>query len=111
VRRDESDDAITGKAHEYGEKLEHRADAQKDRAADRLERAAGTLRERAHAPGVVPERAGERVAERIDRTADYLREHSSGEIGGDVARYVREHPVQALTGAVVAGFVLGRILR
>jgi ElaB/YqjD/DUF883 family membrane-anchored ribosome-binding protein len=56
-------------------------------------------------------KAGEKVAEGMERSATYLREHSTEDMRGDVERYVREHPMQAMAGALVAGFVLSRILR
>jgi ElaB/YqjD/DUF883 family membrane-anchored ribosome-binding protein len=47
----------------------------------------------------------------MEKTATYVREHSTNEMLNDVETYVKEHPAQSVAGAVVAGFLLGRILR
>jgi ElaB/YqjD/DUF883 family membrane-anchored ribosome-binding protein len=55
--------------------------------------------------------AGEAAASTMEKTATYVREHSTNEMLNDVETYVKEHPAQSVAGAVVAGFLLGRILR
>jgi ElaB/YqjD/DUF883 family membrane-anchored ribosome-binding protein len=98
-------------ASEHAGKAQEQMEAGKERAATGMERAAERVRERAGSQGGMAGQAGEKVAEGMERSATYLREHSTEEIRGDVERYVREHPMQAMAGALVAGFVLSRILR
>jgi ElaB/YqjD/DUF883 family membrane-anchored ribosome-binding protein len=47
----------------------------------------------------------------MESAAGYLKEHSTTEMWEDLEHYAKEHPGQALAGAVVTGFLLGRILR
>jgi hypothetical protein len=59
----------------------------------------------------MPAQAGAKAADALDNASGYLRTHETSEILNDVESYAKAHPAQALAGAVVAGFVLGRILR
>ncbi len=70
------------KAAEFGEKAKDMADHQKDKVGTRLEEA-----------------------------GHYLRSKDSGEMWHDAEEYVRHHPMQAVLGAVVAGILVGRILK
>jgi ElaB/YqjD/DUF883 family membrane-anchored ribosome-binding protein len=99
------------KAAEYGEQARERADEGMDRAGERMGETAARVRERAQERGGMQAEVGTRVADSMERTANYLKEHDTAELMDDVERYVKEHPVQAVAGAVVAGFVIGRILR
>ena len=47
----------------------------------------------------------------MDKTATYLKEHDSQELMHDFEDYVKAHPLQAAAGALVAGFVLAKIVR
>lgn len=97
------------KAAELGEKVQHKADEGMTRAADRVETAADKLRERAeHADGMKAQ-AETKVADTMEQAAGYLREKDTTAVRGDVETFVREHPMQALAGAIVGGYVLGRI--
>jgi ElaB/YqjD/DUF883 family membrane-anchored ribosome-binding protein len=99
------------RAQEIGEKAKERAEAGRERAAGGLESAAGQMRERAEAGEGMTAQVGTKVADQMERTAGYLREHDTSQIFDDVEEYVREHPMQALAGAVVGGFLIGRMLR
>jgi ElaB/YqjD/DUF883 family membrane-anchored ribosome-binding protein len=81
-----------------------------DRTAEGVQSAAERIRSEANERGGMTAEAGTKVADTMDRTAGYLREHDSEQILSDVERYVREHPLQAVAGAVVGGFILGRLL-
>lgn len=98
-------------ASEYGQKAQDQIETGKDQAAIGIEKAAEKLRERAGQSGGMPAQATEKVAAGMENAATYLRDHSTNDIWADVEYYVREHPTQAVAGAVVAGFLLGRILR
>jgi hypothetical protein len=81
-------------------------------AADRLEGAASTVRQRAdEVPG------GPRVqefahaaADRLSSTADYLRHNDAARMKSDVETIVKNNPGPALLVAGIFGFLLGRAL-
>lgn len=99
------------KAVELGDKAQEKADEGMNKAAGGMESAADKLRERAeHSDGVTAQ-AGTKAADAMEKTAGYLREKDTTAVLDDVETYVREHPMQALAGAIVGGFVIGRVLR
>jgi ElaB/YqjD/DUF883 family membrane-anchored ribosome-binding protein len=97
-------------ASKAGEKAQEKVDQGMDSAAGGMESAASKLREQAENMDGMPAQAGTKVADTMERTAGYLREHDSAEIMDDIEQYVREHPMQAVAGAIVGGFLIGRIL-
>lgn len=99
------------RAHKFGARAQERADAGVDTAAERVATAAGKLRERAGQSSGIPAEAEAKVADTMERTAGYLKEHHSAEILGDLEAYVKAHPMRALAGAVICGFLLGKVLR
>ena len=99
------------KASEYGEKAQEQAEQAKDQAAGGMERAAEALRERAGSTEGAPAQASLKVAEGMETASMYLKQHNTTEMWSDAERFAKEHPGKALAGAVVTGFVLGRILR
>jgi hypothetical protein len=99
------------KASEMAERAQERAEVGREQAAGGMHSAADQIRERTGSSEGMPREAGAKVAETMDSTANYLQEHSTSEIWNDVELYVRKHPGQALAGAVVAGLLIGRILR
>jgi ElaB/YqjD/DUF883 family membrane-anchored ribosome-binding protein len=99
------------KASEYGEKAQEQAEQAKDQAAGGMERAAGMIRDRSTSMDGTTGEAGTKVAAGMESAATYLKEHNTTEMWNDLELYAKEHPGQALAGAVVTGFVLGRILR
>ena len=98
------------KAMEYGQVAQERVEAGKDTAAEGLQSVAEKVREKAGGDGMTAQ-AGTKVADTMEKTAGYLREHETGEIMEDIERYVRDHPMQAVAGAVIGGFIIGRMLR
>lgn len=100
------------KAGAYGEKAREQAGVAKDQAASGMERVAGMVRERtAGGDGGVASQAGTKLAGGMEKTAEYLRGRDVNEIWNDVETYARQHPGQAVLGAVLTGFLIGRILR
>jgi ElaB/YqjD/DUF883 family membrane-anchored ribosome-binding protein len=93
-----------------GDRAREAEERGREEASSKLESVADQLRERASSDGTKGEMA-ERAAVGMERTADYLREHSTGDMTADLEAYVREHPMQGVAAAVVAGFVIGRVLR
>jgi hypothetical protein len=104
-------DQMKEKASEYGAKAQEQADQTKDQAAGGMERAAEKIRERSESMDGTPAQAGTKVAESMDTAATYLKEHSTSDMLNDLEHFAKEHPGQALAGAVITGFVVGRILR
>jgi ElaB/YqjD/DUF883 family membrane-anchored ribosome-binding protein len=104
-------DTARDKASDLGQKAQHQAEVGKDKAAGGMESAADKLREQASKSDGMTAKAGTKAADTMERSADYLREHDTGEILDDVEQYVKDHPMQAVAGAVIGGFVIGRILR
>jgi ElaB/YqjD/DUF883 family membrane-anchored ribosome-binding protein len=98
------------KASEMGQKAQEKVDQGMDSAAGGMESAASKLREQAENMDGMPAQAGTKVADTMERTAGYLRERDSAEIMDDIEQYVREHPMQAVAGAIAGGFLIGRIL-
>jgi ElaB/YqjD/DUF883 family membrane-anchored ribosome-binding protein len=92
------------------EKVQEKTEEGIDRAAEGVQSAADRIRDRAEERGGMTAEAGTKVADTMERSAQYLREHDSEQIFDDVERYVREHPVQAVAGAIVGGFIIGRLL-
>lgn len=86
------------------------ADAGVEKAASTLQNAAGAIREKAGQEGLIG-KAGEKVAMGAEGGATYLRDRDSQQVAGDVAAFVREHPIQAMGGAILVGYLLGRIFR
>jgi len=56
-------------------------------------------------------RAAASVGDQFSSTVDYVRENGVQDMMDDVTSYVKAHPAQALIGAVVLGFVAGRMAR
>jgi ElaB/YqjD/DUF883 family membrane-anchored ribosome-binding protein len=98
-------------AQEYGQKAQESAESGKNQAAGGMERAAAMVRDRTATTDGPAAEAGTKVAEGMESAAAYLKEHSTSDILSDIEKYAKEHPGQALAGAVFTGFVLGRILR
>ena len=93
------------------QKAQEQLETGREQAATGMYRAAESLREKVGEGGSTPQQAGVKVAEGMEGAATYLQQHSTNEIWTDLEEYMRQHPGQALAGAVFAGFVLGRILR
>ena len=99
------------KAAEFGEKAKEVAGATKEKAGAGLGTVGGKIRERAEQMGGTPGRIGAKVGSGIEQAGQYVQERQAGEMVKDFEHYVKEHPMQAVAGAVVAGIVVGRILR
>lgn len=110
TRAEEYGDQARDKAREIGETAQEQLDARKDQAAGGMERVAEMVRERTPDDGMAA-KAGAKAADGMETAAGYLRDHDTSEMWNDLESYARQHPTQALAGAIFAGFVLGRILR
>jgi ElaB/YqjD/DUF883 family membrane-anchored ribosome-binding protein len=76
-------------------------------AADRLDGAADTLREKADRVSDL----GNDVADRIGIAAKYVRKHRAKDILEDATEIVQEHPGKSLAAVLTVGFLLGRMFR
>jgi ElaB/YqjD/DUF883 family membrane-anchored ribosome-binding protein len=97
------------RVHQLGTKAQDRIDAERDRVASRIQDAAQRVRMRGDAAGPIGHTAGDQVATRLEAAAGYLHEHPSDEIAGDVATYVKQHPLRAVVAAAVVGYLFGRL--
>lgn len=52
-----------------------------------------------------------RAAEGLESTAGYLRRSDARAMASDVKETVRRYPTEALVGALITGFLVGRVLR
>jgi ElaB/YqjD/DUF883 family membrane-anchored ribosome-binding protein len=108
---DQKADQAREKGAEVADQAEGRLEEGKAKAADAMSSAADTIRERTGNGDGIAAQAGEKLATGLEKAADYTEEHSASEIWNDLEVYVKEHPAQALAGAVFAGILLGKILR
>jgi ElaB/YqjD/DUF883 family membrane-anchored ribosome-binding protein len=53
---------------------------------------------------------GNRASDTFEQATQYFRTHDIREMSDDLVECVKAHPLQALAGAVVIGFVAGRLL-
>ena len=98
-------------ASQYGEKAQEAMGRGTERAGSGLTTVGEKIRERTEGQGGTAEQVGSRVAGGLEKAGQYLRDKDSSQMFDDVEEYVRSHPMQGLVGAVVAGFVIGRVLR
>jgi len=92
------------------DKAKEQVDAGLDKAAVGLESTAERIKGMTGEGEGMPAQAGVKLAEGMESAATYLKEHSSDEIFKDLEVYVKEHPAQALVGAIFAGFLVGRMM-
>lgn len=93
------------------ERVTSGADKGMEKAAEGLGSAAEKMRARASEETGMRATAQEKAADAMDKTAGYLKEHDSQELMHDFEEYVKAHPMQAAAGALVAGFMLAKIVR
>jgi len=93
------------------DKAKEQVDAGIDKAAEGLESTAERIKSMTGDGEGMPAQAGVKLAEGMEGAATYLKEHSSDEIFKDLEVFVKEHPTQALVGAIFAGFMVGRMMR
>jgi ABC-type sugar transport system substrate-binding protein len=108
-------DRAQDRAHMIGDKAQgiarERYDGQRERIAGNIEDAAVTLRRHAARGEGLPRDAEVRVAHGMEATADYLHTHPSEEVARDLQGYVDRHPMRSLLLALLAGYLLFRLLR
>jgi ElaB/YqjD/DUF883 family membrane-anchored ribosome-binding protein len=108
---DQKTDEAREKGAELAGQAEGRLEEGKAKAADAMSSAADTIRERTGGGDGIAAQASEKLATGLEKVADYTEDRSASEIWNDLEVYVKQHPAQALAGAVFAGILLGKILR
>ena len=110
---DELREDATRELREFGREVRHKADDAKKDVVARLFDAADTIRREAREAkaGDDAEKAADNVAKGLEKAAHYLKRHSYEDMGDDVERAVKRKPMRALSIALVAGIVIGLILR
>jgi hypothetical protein len=103
-------DQARERASAMSHKAQQRAEQGKEKAATGMHRAADRIRERGSGSEGLAGQASSKAANGMDKAADYLKDHNTDEMLKDAERYAKEHPGQAIVGAVVAGFLLGKII-
>jgi len=101
---------VTDKVTEMGTQVKDKVDANRNVAAQGLEQAASTIRDKADSlPG------GETVtdlahtaADKLTATAGYVRDTDVNTMMADVETLVKKNPGPALMAAAVVGFLVGR---
>jgi hypothetical protein len=104
---------VKEKATEMGGTVGESMKRQRANAAERLDRVASTLHEKADSipGGERASRVAHGIAGGMESTASYLRDHDFKEMGDDLVQVCRRNPAKSLISALLAGFVLGRIAR
>ena len=103
-------DDVKDKASDYGDQAQDLIDQGKTKAATVMSQAAGTIRDKTSSTGGIASDAGDKIASGMEKAASYTKDKSTSEMLDDVESYVKKHPGQAVVGAVVAGFLLGKII-
>jgi ElaB/YqjD/DUF883 family membrane-anchored ribosome-binding protein len=121
--RSSSGSDVQQQAGEVAEKAQKQATAVKDRAMEQadvgkqkaasgLKSAAEQMRNRTSTEQEgTKDKVMSKAADTMDKSAQYLEEHEPNEMWGDFEKFVKDHPMQAAAGALVAGVIVGRILR
>src|ERR1022692_658625 len=99
------------RASEFGHKAVGAIDAQRGSAANGLDSAAAGIH--ANADKLPPNVSGfaHQTADKLGATANYVRGNKLEDMVSDLGKYVKANPAQALIGALVVGFLAGRMLR
>ena len=98
---------------EFGREVRQKADEAKKEVVERLFEAADTIRRetREAKANKDAEQAADNVAKGLEKAAHYLKRRSYEDMGDDVERVVKRRPMRAVGMALVAGIVIGLILR
>jgi len=97
---------VTDKAAQVKDKV----DANRQNAAQGLEQAASTIRDKAQSlpGGETVSDLAHSAADKLAATAGYVREHDVNTMMADVETLVKNNPGPALLAAAVVGFLVGR---
>jgi ElaB/YqjD/DUF883 family membrane-anchored ribosome-binding protein len=93
------------------EKIGERAEAVRESAASGLASAANRMRDQSSGQDGMQAQVKGKAADAMETASQYLNQHDSQELWTDLERFVKEHPMQAAAGALVAGYVLAKVTR
>src|SRR5262245_32547857 len=102
---------IKERSGQISDKVAQGVDKARINAASGLDRAASVLHEKA---GEIPPKikdATHAIADKMESAAKYMRNADLEHIKDDAVATCKKHPAQTLIGALVAGFLVGRIIR
>ncbi|HWN98331.1 MAG TPA: hypothetical protein VNS63_03570 [Blastocatellia bacterium] len=97
-------------AYESGPQSNQTVDNIKDKVAQGLKSAAGSLKQRRQQDGVVSAYANQ-LSGWLDSASDYVRDVNVSQVKNDIQRQVRTNPGRTLLIAGAAGLVLGALFR
>ena len=105
-------ESIKEKASEFSQRVSGAIDEQRESAASKLDDTAARLHETAGSlPGGRMTGIAHTAADKLEQTSHYIRENDMSEMMEDVVEWVKKYPTQAIVGAAVAGFLVGRLFR
>jgi len=110
VARGQATERARRLAEKARERAQGEAEVQRERIASRVDEVASGLLHHAEEGDNLRFQAERRVAHGLENAAGYLHSHQTSEVAGDVASYVRQHPIRSLIMAGVIGFLLGKLL-
>jgi ElaB/YqjD/DUF883 family membrane-anchored ribosome-binding protein len=93
------------------EKFGAGAEAVRENAASGLASAANRMRDQSSGQDGMQAQVKGKAADAMENASHYLAEHDSQELWTDLERFVKDHPMQAAAGALVAGYVLAKVTR
>ena len=102
---------LAQQATDFGRKAVGALDAPRSTAASAIDSAATALHTNAERLPATVGRFAHQTADTLSTTADYVRDNTMRDVVTDLQAYVKAHPTQALVGAVVVGFMAGRLLQ
>lgn len=104
---------IRNKTSDMSRRVNNAIDEQRNTAATALDDTASKLHETAGSLPGGGKMTGiaHRAADTLEHTSQYIRDHDSSAMAEDVVDFVKRYPTQAIVGAAVAGFLVGRLFR
>jgi len=81
-----------------------------DQVKDTAHRVADTVNEQVDRGVNAARELGDQASQKFELASQYFRNADVRQMSDDLVTYVKGHPLQALAGAVVIGFVAGRLL-
>jgi ElaB/YqjD/DUF883 family membrane-anchored ribosome-binding protein len=99
------------RAGEIMDRAQEEVDSRRGQAAGGIQDAAGMIRDKTQDQSGITAKVGGQVAEGMEGTANYIQTHTTSDMVKDIENFAREHPGQAIVGAVLAGLLIGKILR
>ena len=92
------------------DKAMEQAKVGKQKTASGLHSAAEQVRSRTPETEGTQAKVMTKTADTMDKSADDLEENEPEELWEDVQKWIKDHPVGAAAGALVAGLIVGRIV-